>query len=95
MLLIDDEQLKALIDRLASPKQYQQCLEEIQRMVEIKQALLWRADASVGCCGWPTVMRFTYEVQLLEDALESYKEQQIEKTAKLLEDYRVYIGSLP
>ena len=51
MLLINDEQLKALRDRLANPEQRQQCLEEIQRMVEIKQTLLWRADAAQACCG--------------------------------------------
>jgi hypothetical protein len=95
MLLISDEQLKALKDRLADPKQHQQCLDEIQRMVEIKQTLLWRADVSQACCGWSTVMRFTYEVQLLEAVLEAFKEQQIEKTATLLEDYRAYVNSLP
>ncbi len=95
MLLISDEQLKALRDRLADPKQRQQCLEEIQRMVEIKQTLLWRADVSQACCGWATVMRFTNEVQLLESVLEAFQERQIEKASTLLEDYRIYVSSLP
>lgn len=95
MLLIDDGQVRALKDKLFKPEQQQQCLEEIKRMIEIKQTLLWRADAAVACCGWPTIMRFTNEVQLLEGVLEAFQEQNIEKAAALLEDYRVYIGSLP
>jgi hypothetical protein len=92
MLLISDEQIKALRSKLADPEQRQQCLEEIQRMVEIKQTLLWRADNAVACCGWPTVMRFTNEVQLLEAVLEAFKEQQIEKASTILEEYRVYLS---
>jgi hypothetical protein len=95
MLLINDEQLKALSDRLANPEQRQQCLEEIQRMIEIKQTLLWRADTAQACCGWATVVRFTYEVQLLEAVLEAFQEQHVEKAATILEDYRVYISSQP
>ena len=95
MLLINDEQLKALRDKLDNPEQRQQCLEEIRRMVEIKQTLLWRADAAQACCGWATVVRFTHEVQLLEAVLDAFQEQQIEKAATLLEDYRAYIDSLP
>ncbi len=95
MLLIDDGQVRSLKDRLFKLEQRQQCLEEIQRMIEIKKTLLWRADTAVACCGWPTVMRFTNEVQLLESVLEAFQEQNIEKTAALLEEYRVYIGSIP
>jgi hypothetical protein len=95
MLLISDEQIKTLRDRLADPKQYQKCLEEIQRMVEIKQTLLWRADTAVACCGWATVMRFTNEVQLLEAVLEAFKEKQVEKASTILEDYRIYLSSQP
>jgi hypothetical protein len=95
MLLINDEQLQALRDRLAYTEQRQQCLDEIQRMIEIKQTLLWRADTAQACCGWAPVVRFTYEVQLLEAVLEALQGGQPEQATTLLEEYRVYLNSLP
>jgi hypothetical protein len=94
MLLINDEQVRALRDRLAYPEQRQQCLDEIQHMIEIKQALLWRADTAQSCCGWAPVVRFASEVRLLEAALEALQSGQPDQAATLLEEYRVYLGSL-
>ena len=93
MLIINDEQIKNLIPRLKDPEQRQSCLGELQKMVEIKGVLLWRADTAQACCGWSTVVRFTNEVQFLEAALDSFQEGHPDKTASILEEYRIYLST--
>ena len=46
MLLISEEQVKSLIDRLKSSSNLDECMGEVRKMLEIKDALLWRADAA-------------------------------------------------
>ena len=44
MLIISKQQVNSLIERLEDSIAIDACIEEIRRMLEIKSALLWRAD---------------------------------------------------
>ena len=43
-LIINRDQVNALIGRLADPANLESCIDEVQRMVNIKKTLSWRAD---------------------------------------------------
>ena len=45
LLIISKEQVGNLIDKLLDSGKTDLCIEEIKRMLDIKSALLWRADA--------------------------------------------------
>jgi len=55
-------------------------------MLEIKQALLWRADAGTCCAGPVVANSFFAEVQLLEKALEALDKGDAGTAASLLEE---------
>ena len=44
ILIIGKEQVQSLIDRLPDSSQVAYCTEEINRMLQIKSTLAWRAD---------------------------------------------------
>ena len=45
ILTISKDQVNALIDRLGDSSEIDPCISEVKRMLGIKSALLWRADA--------------------------------------------------
>ncbi|MDY6911312.1 MAG: hypothetical protein SVM79_03010 [Chloroflexota bacterium] len=45
LLIISKEQIGNIIDKLGDFSKIDACIEEIKRMLDIKSALLWRADA--------------------------------------------------
>lgn len=88
MLIITKEGVQALSERLKEGKT-DQCREELEKMLEIKDALLWRAEAAQCCCcvSWELPAHLAREVQLLEGALAALEEGDTGKAAALLEDY--------
>jgi hypothetical protein len=90
MLIITKESVHKLIQRLENPEETEACEEEIARMLEIKQTLLWRAEAarsSCSCVPWQLMAQLTTEVQLLERALEAIDSDDSVRTASILDDY--------
>ena len=87
MLLITEEGLESLESRLLDPQQFDPCREEIQRMLEIKEALFWRADMGACCVGNAMSARFFGEVKLLEAALQALDEDDPCRAASLMREF--------
>jgi len=86
VLLITRDRIDSLRADLARPAQIDRCREELRKMLEIKQALLWRADAGTCCAGPVVANSFFAEVQLLEKALEALDKGDAGTAASLLEE---------
>jgi hypothetical protein len=87
MFIITREKIEALKQRLLDPAAAGRCRQELQKVLEIKQALLWRADAGTCCAGPRLPSRLFAEVQLLEAALQALEAGDNHKAASLLEDF--------
>ena len=87
MLLITREKIEMLRERLDDPREASQCLKDVKKMLEIKQALLWRADVGTCCAGPGLPARLFGEVQLLESTLQALEEGDNTKAALLFEDF--------
>ena len=97
MLIISKEQVADLIDKLADPAQFAQSRDELEKMLEIKSALLWRAaDGFQPCCGTFCEIRtcLDSEVQVLQEALDALDKHDIPKVSSLLRDYTKYMELL-
>ena len=94
MLIISKEQVAGLIDKLADPARFDESRAELEKMLEIKSALLWRAaDGIQPCCGTFCEIRtcLDSEVQVLQEALAALDEHDIANASSLLKDYVKYL----
>ena len=93
MLIISKEQVEELIHKLADPKKLDECREEVKKMLEIKSALLWRADGMQPCCGSFEKIKvcLSSEVQILEAVLNALDEGNISQASSLLTEYLSYL----
>ena len=87
MLLITREKIEILKERLGDLGEASQCLEDVKKMLEIKEALLWRADVGTCCAGPYLPARLYGEVQLLEATLQALEEGDGTRAALLFEDF--------
>jgi phosphoribosylaminoimidazolecarboxamide formyltransferase/IMP cyclohydrolase len=97
ILIISKEQVERLIGKLADPAKFNESKAELEKMLEIKSALLWRAaDGIQPCCGTFCEIRtcLDSEVQVLQEALDALDKRDIDKTASLLKDYIKYLEML-
>ena len=95
MLIISRQQVEELIHRLADPAKFDECRGEVAKMLEIKSALLWRADGMQPCCGSFEKIKvcLSSEVQILEDVLKALDEDNISQASSLLTEYTDYLAS--
>jgi hypothetical protein len=93
VLVISKAQVENLINRLSDPAKFDECRDEVKKMIEIKSALLWRAEGPRSCCGSLEGIRVCLdsEVQVLEDVLDALDKRDISRASSLL---RSYIGCL-
>jgi hypothetical protein len=97
LLIISRQQVENLIDKLADPAKYDESRAELEKMLEIKSALLSRAaDGIQPCCGTFCEIRtcLDSEVQVLGEALDALNKKDIDKTSALLRDYIKYMELL-
>jgi hypothetical protein len=97
MLIISKGQVEKLIEKLADPAKFDESRAELEKMLEIKSALLWRAaDGIQPCCGTFCEIRtcLDSEVQVLQEALDALNKKDIDKTTSLLKDYIKYLELL-
>ncbi len=92
MLLITKDGVEALKERLKTPSEASQCREELRKMLEIKEALRWRAEART-CCNvpWELQSHLNWEIKLLQEALEALEEEDGERAAAILKDYASHL----
>ena len=87
MLIITKDSVNSLKERLRNPNEASQCREELKKMLEIKETLLWRADAGSCCSAGCTATALSRDVRLLEAALQAFEEGDASKAAWLLEEF--------
>jgi len=87
VLIITKQGVESLTYRLNDSAKFSQCRDEVKKMVEIKSALLWRAETAQACCGWQLGACLASEVQILEDALNALEEGNTSQASSLLNDY--------
>jgi hypothetical protein len=97
VLIISKQQVENLIDKLADPARFDESRDELEKMLEIKSALLSRAaDGIQPCCGTFCEIKtcLDSEVQVLQEALEALSKKDFEKASSLLRDYIKYMELL-
>jgi len=97
VLIISEEQVENLIDKLKDPAKFNESRDEVAKMLEIKSVLLWRAaDGIQPCCGTFCEIKtcLDSEVQVLEEALGALDKHDIPKASSLLRDYIKYLEIL-
>ena len=89
MLIIDKDSVSAAKQKLGDPGKTQEVIDDVRRMLEIKQVLLWRSDAMAPCCGSLCSISgcLTHEVDILENALAALENHHRTRAAELLEEY--------
>jgi hypothetical protein len=88
MMLINKDMVEALRERVAHRDKSSQCLEDLKKMLEIKEALFWRADVSSrACASWALVDQLAWETHLIKEAIEAVDEGDRGKAVSLLEEY--------
>ncbi len=89
LYIITDERITSLQERLRRGEDIGRCLEELEKILEIKRALLWRAEVACGQqrCGrmWDLAACYFQEVSQLEEAVEEIKKGNLARGAELLE----------
>jgi len=97
LLIISRQQVESLIAKLTDPARFDESRGELEKMLEIKTALLSRAaDGIQPCCGTFCEIKtcLDSEVQVLQEALDALNKEDIEKASSLLRDYIKYMELL-
>lgn len=88
VLIVNSDSIKATRQKLADPGKTQEAIDDIKKMIEIKQTLLWRADAG-ACCGslCNIASSLTREISIMESALNALEKGDKPEAIRLLEEY--------
>ena len=89
MMIINKDSVSAAKHKLDDPGKTQEVIDDVRRMLEIKQTLLWRSDAMAPCCGSLCSISsyLTHEVAILENTLAALENCDTSQAADLLEEY--------
>ena len=87
MLIISRDLVQSLRSRLLDPEQAGQCRRELERMLGIKEALAWRADAGPCCLSRSMSAHLFAEMRLLEATLEAFCRKAYPEAAASLEEF--------
>lgn len=90
MFMISKEAMQGVIslkDKMADPRRRDECIADVENMIETKESLLARADWG-SCCGniCNLVPQIDNEIQMLRSILSLLKGGST-KTASVLEEY--------
>lgn len=93
MLIINKETVNQVKQGILSPESRAVSVEDVKRMLGIKQALLWRADAGTCCAqGGPDLsVLLAREVSLLENALNALEKGDDAQAISWLDDYSLLL----
>ena len=89
MLIINKEHVEHIAQKIKASGISEEAIDDVKKMLEIKDVLLWRADSS-SCCG--TRMRgiavsLESEVALLKSIVSALENDDKTKAVHLLEQY--------
>ena len=95
MLMISREAMEsvmALKEKLSDPGKKIECIADLEKMIEIKDSHLYRADCG-SCCG--SICGLTYQIDsemgMLQNILENLKSNNSKEAASLLADYITFL----
>jgi hypothetical protein len=89
MMIIDKDTVSVTRQKIADPKKISQAIKDVKKMLEIKEALLWRSEGMAPCCGSLSNIsaHLTREVGILENTLSALKNGDTAHAADLLQEY--------
>jgi hypothetical protein len=87
MLMINIDTFNGARARLADPATRQEGIEVLRKMLDIKQAHLWRSDVIAPCCGnlGGFACQLSEETQLLEKALSLLEKDDLDGANPMLD----------
>ena len=88
MMIINKDSVTAT-RKLVEKGNTQEAIADIKKMIEIKQAHLWRSDVMSPCCGSLAgyTCQITSELQMLESILEALEAGDKAQAATMLDSY--------
>jgi len=89
MLIINRDSVNATRQKIADHKKISQAIKDVKKMLEIKEALLWRSEGMAPCCGSLSNIsaHLTREVGILENTLSALENGDTAQAADLLQEY--------
>ena len=87
MFVITKEGVADLQKRILHSGATEGCRDELSRILEIKDTLLWRAEKACACVGQTFGYHLTCEVEILQKALDALTEGNNIEAAALLGEY--------
>jgi hypothetical protein len=97
MLMMDKGDVEGAIaatkGKLADPHKKEECIADIQKMVDIKQSHMWRSDmgSCVGSlCNISSLIDM--EIGILEGAIEAIKSGDNNQATTLLDEYVAFVN---
>jgi hypothetical protein len=89
MLIINKDSVTATKQKVADPKKISQAIKDVKKMLEIKEALLWRAEGMSSCCGSLANISacLTREINILENTLSALENGNMAQATDLLQEY--------
>ena len=89
MIIINKDSIKALIKKLDGSGTVEDICAEVKNMLNIKQTLLWRADAGTCCGSLENVASFiAREAAILESTLAALERNDKPEALRLLQEYQ-------
>jgi hypothetical protein len=94
MLIVNAEMVRAARQKLVDESKRDDVILDIKNMIEIKQALLWRADAGT-CCGslFNIATSLSREISIMEKALNALEKDDNAESIFWLEEYEQLLNS--
>jgi hypothetical protein len=89
MMIVDKDTVSATRQKIADPKKLKEAIADVKKMLEIKEALLWRSEGMTPCCGSLSNVsaHLTREVGILEHALSALESGDKAHASELLQEY--------
>lgn len=89
MMIIDKDTVSATRQKIADPRKISQAIKDVKKMLEIKEALLWRSEGMAPCCGSLSNVSayLTREVGILENTLSALESGDTAQASALLQEY--------
>jgi hypothetical protein len=95
MFMISKESMNSVMslrEKIADPAKREHCIVDVENMIRSKESHLARADWGT-CCGniCNLVPQIESELQMLQNILETLRNEDSTKAASLLEDYIAFL----
>ena len=87
MLVITKEKIETIGGKLDRPEKTNQSLKDVRKILEIKEALLWRAEVGSCCAGTGLASRLFEEVRLLQETLLALEKGDNSRASLLFKDF--------